>query len=451
MAVNLATIWECRTSGADTNGGGFVAGASGTDWSQQDTAQYALTGLASSGAGNTVLYASASADMVGNIAQCTGGTNFNTGFFQITSVSVGVSITFSTNAAGQSICSGVGASGAINIGGALVSLALAVSGGANGNIFYIKAGTYSISSSTANVSNGRISFTIASGGAAQATIPRITGYQTTRGDNGTPPVLKATTSMGSNIAILTVTGVVHVTNVVFDANTQTTTYCVTSAFGHGYFENCVAQNAKGTNAIGFNGALFFRNCVAVNCVTGFNLTVSNLGNCTMCIATACTTGFNASNNQLIFHNCIAYSNTGVGFAGSNFCINCVAYANGSDGFQTAGNSNVYFWINCHAEANTGKGFDANSSNSNDGQVINCGVYNNTAGNTSGTTNTNLVTLTSTAFTNAGSLDFSLNNTSTGGALLRKAGVQTYPSPISTVGFPDIGAVQHKDSIYSMIF
>ena len=92
MAQPATTVWEVRpTVGSDSNGGGFVPGASGTDWSQQNSPQYALTGIASSGSGNTVLSALAAADMVGNIAQCTGGTNFNTGLFEVTSVSVGVS------------------------------------------------------------------------------------------------------------------------------------------------------------------------------------------------------------------------------------------------------------------------------------------------------------------------------------------------------------------------
>lgn len=34
MALSSATVFEVRTTGADTNGGGFVAGAAGTDYSQ---------------------------------------------------------------------------------------------------------------------------------------------------------------------------------------------------------------------------------------------------------------------------------------------------------------------------------------------------------------------------------------------------------------------------------
>lgn len=117
MPIGSGCIWEVRTTGANTNGGGYTSG--GTDYSQQNTAQYALTGVTSAGAGNTVLSASAAADMVGNIGCCVSGTNFTTSeFFEVLSVSVGVSITFGTSHAAASICTGIGANGVINIGGA---------------------------------------------------------------------------------------------------------------------------------------------------------------------------------------------------------------------------------------------------------------------------------------------------------------------------------------------
>ena len=36
MALAAASVFEVRTAGNDTNGGGFVTGAAGTDYSQQD-------------------------------------------------------------------------------------------------------------------------------------------------------------------------------------------------------------------------------------------------------------------------------------------------------------------------------------------------------------------------------------------------------------------------------
>ena len=43
MARSVLIHWDCRSTGSDTNGGGFKQGASGTDFSQQAAAQYALT------------------------------------------------------------------------------------------------------------------------------------------------------------------------------------------------------------------------------------------------------------------------------------------------------------------------------------------------------------------------------------------------------------------------
>ncbi len=81
MALAATIVWEVRSGGSDTlNGGGFKTGASGTDYSQQNSAQYTLTNATTSGADVTIAHSSASTDMVGNICQITAGTNFTTGF-----------------------------------------------------------------------------------------------------------------------------------------------------------------------------------------------------------------------------------------------------------------------------------------------------------------------------------------------------------------------------------
>lgn len=170
-------VGEIRTGGSSTNGGGYSTG--GTDYSQQNSAQYALSGVTSAGAGNIVLTASAATDMIGNVGYVVSGTNFTTtSRFEVASVSAGVSITFKTNAAGASIATGIGAAGVINIGGAFTL------GGSNedayfeefqaGNLVYIKAGTYT---------PGAI-ITIAAAGGTSNPI-KMYGYNVTRGDNPT--------------------------------------------------------------------------------------------------------------------------------------------------------------------------------------------------------------------------------------------------------------------------
>ena len=118
MAISATCVWEARTTGSNTNGGGYTSG--GVDKSQQDAAGWALTLCTSAGAGNTVLNASAHADMIGNVGCCwahTSGFTINE-FFEVLSVVAGVSITFGTSHTAASICTAAGVNGSINIGGA---------------------------------------------------------------------------------------------------------------------------------------------------------------------------------------------------------------------------------------------------------------------------------------------------------------------------------------------
>lgn len=130
MALSAPIIWRVfGTAGASTNGGGFNPTATGTDWSNQAAAQYSLTGVTTSGASAVLLTTSASADMVGNVAHINSGTNFTAGFYEILSAVAGVSITVDRTAT-----TGVGATGAVAIGGGLDTLgrlqAVAVAGNA---------------------------------------------------------------------------------------------------------------------------------------------------------------------------------------------------------------------------------------------------------------------------------------------------------------------------------
>lgn len=135
-AIGATAVWRVGQAATSANGGGFYT-SGGTDYSNQDAPQYALTGIATAGAGATFLYASASSDMVGNGLCVVSGTNFTTGRYEVISVSVGVSVTCDA-----SICTGVGANGVINIGGRCQSLMVLASASANqgmtpGNIAYV--------------------------------------------------------------------------------------------------------------------------------------------------------------------------------------------------------------------------------------------------------------------------------------------------------------------------
>jgi hypothetical protein len=209
-AINAAVVWEVRTTGVSTNGGGFKTGASGTDWTQQDACKYSLTGLTSAGAGNVILTASAAADWVGNIINIASGTNFTVGFFEITSVSAGVSATVSTNQAGTAISTGVGASGVGCIGGAFKfgtsKDSTFGSGIAAGNTVYVQSGTYT--------QNTSVAFTDCTNLAPCTVI----GYNSTRTDEPTgsnrPTINLVATQW--NPGALT-----HTRNIIFSGTQQT--------------------------------------------------------------------------------------------------------------------------------------------------------------------------------------------------------------------------------------
>jgi len=119
-AISSSVVWECRATAtaANVNGGGYKTGATGTDYSRQNEAQYNLTGVTTTGANATILTASANSTMVGNVAHITSGGNFTTGWYEVLSTVDGVSATLdracSTSGGGKSGVAQVGGSMSLN-------------------------------------------------------------------------------------------------------------------------------------------------------------------------------------------------------------------------------------------------------------------------------------------------------------------------------------------------
>ncbi len=176
MAITSTAVWELRTTATagNVNGGFYKPGASGVDYSQQNAAQYPLTGGTSVGAGSDILHASAAADMVGNGIHVISGTNATAGWYEIISVSVGVSITVD-----RAVTTGVGASIVANVGGGLSdgSASPLTTAVVAGNTVYIKAGTYTVAGAT-NWNWGALAGTTS----LQC---HVIGYNSTHGDNPT--------------------------------------------------------------------------------------------------------------------------------------------------------------------------------------------------------------------------------------------------------------------------
>jgi len=449
VAANAATLSAAAGAGAlriysPTTAAGCATVASPTsatwsiDYSQQASAQFTYTDLASSGTGLTVSSAAKpfAKQQVGNAIVITGGTNFNTGRYVIASVAAAVA----TVVGPTNITTGAGASGIGAQGGALASPAMPPA--VAGNNIFIKSGTYSITSSSANVSGGKIDDTVGK---------NYEGYGTVRGDLGTAPLLQVSGAI-SNFIIFSKTGnsgpTFSVRNLTLDGAAKATmtgwssnqNFLLTKVSA----VNCTTQGFDNT---GGNGRYYY--CKASVCGKGFNAGVFYA----YCEAFS-NTGIGFAGTSTIAIGCLSYSNSGgssdgFSFGGSGAVINCIAYGNGRRGFDfSPGTSSSMYWVtNCIAEGN-GTGYYG--PNSTFIMFDNCLAYNNTtniATNLTGPQVANEITIASgSPFTAAGSGDFSLNSTAGAGVLARGGGApRTWPAGTST-GYQDIGAIQHADPV-----
>lgn len=172
MAINAASVFEIRTTAtaANVNGGFFVTGASGSDYSQQDAAQYTFTDLVI-GADNTTMTSALvpfTSDMVGNGLRVNTGTNFTKTWYEIVSVAGGVAQLDKAAGTAGSTAGGGKVGGALSLASsddAVFELAVA------GTTYYVKTGTY--------VLGGTVN--IAAAGTVLKT-NKIIGYTSARND-----------------------------------------------------------------------------------------------------------------------------------------------------------------------------------------------------------------------------------------------------------------------------
>ncbi len=434
MAVSANIVWEVRTTGSSTNGGGWKAGASGTDYSLQDAAQYSLTnGVATTGSA-TINTVSAAANMVGNIVYVSGGTgSITAGRYEIISQVTGTSITLDRS---TGLVTGTGVT--LNIGGAVSLPSIATAAGSSGNTVYVKAGTYTVSAVTTNQDGGQ-----------------LIGYSTNRNpyNTDTQPVLSSSANSltffnggNSNFGFDE-----HIHNIKFDANGHT---------------NCTGMNTgsntlitrvtiKGcTTGFAFGGQYTTaRNCFADTCGVGFSAT--GTARLYWCMAKSCTTnGFAISSGTAVCESCIAYGGSGgAGFTNNGYqnFINCVAYGTTGDGFATTATGHRTTYTNCVAVGNSGYGFSGGGVAYL--ELENCAGYNNTTANYGNQASTtpqytivdNFVVLTGDPFTSASTLDFSVNSTAGAGAALKAASFPSSFFGTITNNYRDLGAAQHADA------
>lgn len=433
MSLSVNSVFEVQTGGSDTNGGGFVTGSTGTDFSLIATARpnggtngSSVLGVANGTTSFICADAQFTAAIVGNILYFAGGTGSITPVWR--------QVMSRTNTTTIVLDAAIAASTGMtmNIGGALASPAVACANNVDGNIIYVKYNVtpFAITSASLNVSGGclrNLNYYSA-----------IVGYDSTRTVNNRDtnrPTLQA-----NGIASASIVEVVRViANIIVDGN-----------------------NLAGI--AGFNPPNKVFNCKAFNCkANGFSG-----GDCYWCEATNCT-GYGFYSLTLCC-GCISHNNVGYGFGVqiamwckawantiSGFyqvpnyctCINSISYANAGNGFDSLGRQASF--INCHTESNTGAGYVVDGVTT----LWSCAAYSNTGGNSSGIPSPLsdvLTILSSTAFINAAGGNFALNNTIGGGASLRVASYQINNLPIgsTTISYLDIGVAQHQDSPSSIV-
>lgn len=434
MALNAAIVIEVRNGGSDTNGGGFKTGATGTDWTLQDAAQYSVTdGVAAGTTTLTSVTANFGTDVVGNLIYVQGGTGTITaGWYEITSRTNSTTIVVDRS---TGLTAGTGVT--LKIGGALASPgAAAAIATVAGHTVFIKynASPYIATSASTNIAAGCVSGTASTA---------YCGYDSTRSlynlDANRPTfqlsVGTATLMGGTNNNYI-------VSSMILDANSQATSRCAQFS-GTIFYTKGMGATAGGITDNTVAGTAIL--CEVTGC-TAIPLGITSGYYCISHDNTlGATTGGITNQGSSISHyyGCISYSNSRSGFLATGVMrlFNCVAYGNTEVGFM-AQNQAMHVLTNCIAEGNTGVGFSANTGSF---SLINCADYNNSSRSSAGTgkiwRDLNPITGASTFFTDATNKDFRLN--SSAGAALKAAGFPAiFPTPATlTTNYVDLGAAQ----------
>jgi len=409
MALSADTIWEIRANGNTDNGGGFVDGASGTDYSQQDAAQVSYTDLAIDAADNTILTSATTpftAAHVGNILNITGGSGFTQGRYQI------VSVDGSNKATVDRACGSTGStSGTGKLGGARILVDAAFNDMVNGNIAYIKAdGTHTLTGDC-------------NGGDASQTAPiKLYGYNSSRGDNpmGTNRPLIASgnyhitlenywflyncrfTGTDTNILVFQVQSIARNCYMYNSSGTSNRNCAYFYADGGAAFDCeliCTNGRAAETTGNGIRTRLFY--CYCHDSDVGFRITG---GSCIVgfCIFDTCvTSGLDTTTDDgTTVFNCTFY-NCGIGITATDV-TRYIVFNNIIDSCTTGISETVQ---------NDGNWIDFNNFSNNSTDRTNTGTGDND-------------TAYSPNFTDAGGGDFSLQTGSSciGSALQLRIGI-----------------------------
>lgn len=446
MALPATAAIEVRTTGSDSNGGGFSAALGGTDYSQSDTpiATGTVTSVTTTVTATTSIFTSV---MVGNYI--TDGTTWKeiTVFTSATVVTVDSAPSWTA--------------AAIKVGGALVTIGKAAALYIAGNAIWIKSGTYTITSGITFSTTGTISAPVI-----------VSGYGTVHGDGGQATITTSTNS----VAKLTMSNVsnfsVRYLKIADTAATRGNGINLSSGGSGLVFYGCTVDGSSvGVNWVNNITNVSVENSSIINCkshgISPFTGThrftgcyiCSNLGS-----GIQFGTGGGVSATAQVSY-CVISGNSARGILSllgpaNNLAIgldlnNSTISNNGTDGVYFSGAStgtDVIFGQNNLIYGNGGAGVatqvNTNDRNNYDASLFDFNFYgSNTSGNYSNILpglNDN-ISLTVSPFTNSAAGDFSLNATAGGGAVCRAAGFPgAFPGGLTT-GYLDIGAAQHQAS------
>lgn len=450
MATQSTAVWEIRSDGVSTNGGGYdsgIAGA-GTDYTQQAAAQLTVTDAANTGGTNTISSATGgfTSAMIGNALYLSSDPTLR---FFITAVADTNNCTVDKNTVtgGSGLTLNVG--GALTIGSGVVGTTpMAVAG----NTVYVKAGTYTLTST----------WTLGCDGDATSGRIWIVGYSTTRTRTNTDTKPLVTTATNSTV-LLTCNGLTY-TNL---RNLSLSSTASVKAQG-------MLTSGAHCTQVTVERCLFDGFSIGINATSGgvqglrWVLTDVEIKNCSGDGVTQAGT-----NGPWFFTGCYIHDNGGDGLdlgALAHTITGCIFDTNGGNGVVTTYNSTNDVMVSRNVfYGNAGDGYDctllparldsnifeangaygitsstAQATNDRDTYINRHNAYynNTTAARNNVSAGIGDITLTASAFTNAASGDFTLNSTAGGGAGLKSTGFPTFIGADATrPNYLDIGAIQ----------
>ncbi len=439
----FSTNWEVRTTGSDSNGGGFDIATAGTDYSQQDSSQVTYTDMVIDGTTNTKFTSTGfpcSSTYVGNIINVTSGTGFTVQRVQVVSCSsttynVDKSLGTLSSTAGHAVLGG----GLATIGQSLLIYALQ-------NKIWVKSGTYTKTSSiSADTTPGNVF---------------LAGYQTTHGDNGTKPLITTATNSVTLINNTGGTNLMSFTNMSF-SNTAGTRGV---GFGAGGSQlNLINSTLDGfsvgidgdNGTFGIFGSVYLSGTEIKNCTSHGLLNWQNNWVQDSWIHANAGDGIQTNSSSLgttsVIRSIISSNARGVvnnGTSGKVYVLSSDIVLNTGDGIASGNLSIAAIFENNIIYGNGGWGIDVTSAlpalARNNAYGSNAsGNYQAASGSVGSVLGPGDATLTVNPFVS--STNFAPNSTAGGGSVVSQAGYPgAFPGGAST-GYLDIGAVQGKGS------